>query len=255
VVEEHLRQAGPAGLRAADLRARVPFGPERLRDLLDELQRTQAVTAVDREWYVHREASDRLRSQTLGLLEDFHAQFPLRSGISREELRSRAGHAQEKVFAQLLTALEADGLVKSERDQVRLGSHAIQLSPEQQRVVDGLDTEFRRSAAAPPAPEEALGRFGVKGTERHELFQILVADGRLLRVKESLFFHAAALQEIRDKVVAHLREKKEIGPADVKDLLGVSRKYAIPLMEYFDSKGITVRQGERRVLRNPPPSG
>ena len=255
VVEEHLRQAGPAGLRAADLRARVPFGAERLRELLDELQRTQAVTAVDREWYVHREASDRLRSQTLGLLEDFHAQFPLRSGISREELRSRAGHAQEKVFAQLLAALEADGLVKSERDQVRLAAHAIRLSPEQQRVVDGLDTEFRRSAAAPPAPEEALGRFGVKGTERHELFQILVADGRLLRVKESLFFHAAALQEIRDKVVAHLREKKEIGPADVKDLLGVSRKYAIPLMEYFDSKGITVRQGERRVLRNPPPSG
>ena len=255
VVEEHLRQAGPAGLRAADLRARVPFGPERLRELLDELQRTQAVTAVDREWYVHREASDRLRSQTLKLLEDFHAQFPLRSGISREELRSRAGHAQEKVFAQLLAALEANGVVRSERDQVRLASHAIRLSPEQQRVVDGLDVEFRRSAAAPPAPEEALGRLGVKGTEKHALFQILVADGRLLRVKESLFFHTAALQEIRDKVVAHLREKKEIAPADVKDLLGVSRKYAIPLMEYFDSKGITVRQGERRVLRNPPPSG
>ena len=70
-------------------------------------------------------------------------------------------------------------------------------------------------------------------------------------VKESLFFHAAALGEIQDKVVIHLREKKEIGPADVKDLLGVSRKYAIPLMEYFDSQRVTVRQGERRVLRTP----
>jgi len=51
--------------------------------------------------------------------------------------------------------------------------------------------------------------------------------------------------------VAHLKEKKEIGPADVKDLLGVSRKYAIPLMEYLDSLRVTVRQGERRVLRSP----
>jgi selenocysteine-specific elongation factor len=255
VVEEHLRQAGAAGLRGADLRARVSFGPERLRGLLDELQQAQALTAVDREWYVHREASDRLRSQTLALLEAFHAQFPLRGGISREELRSRAGHAQEKIFGQLLGALEADGVVKSDRDQVRLASHEIRLTPEQRRIVEGLEADFLRAGAAPPGPEEALGRLGVKGTEKHELFQVLVADGRFLRVKEGLFFHAAALHEIRDKLVAHLKAKKEIGPADMKDLFGVSRKYAIPLMEYFDSRGVTVRQGERRVLRSSPPSG
>jgi selenocysteine-specific elongation factor len=251
VVEEHLRQAGAAGLRAADLRARTPFGPERLRTLLEELQKAEAVTAVDREWYVHREASDRLRSQTLALLEDFHSQNPLRGGISREELRSRAGHAQEKVFGQLLAVLESEDVVRSERDQVRLTSHAIRLTPEQQRVVEGLESMFRAAGAAPPGPEEALGRLGVQGTEKHELFQLLVADRRLLRVKESLFFHAAALGEIQEKVVAHLKEKKEIGPADVKDLLGVSRKYAIPLMEYLDSLRVTVRQGERRVLRSP----
>jgi len=251
VVEEHLRQAGAAGLRAADLRARTPFGPERLRALLEELQQSGAVTAVDREWYVHSEASNRLRSQTLAILEEFHSQNPLRAGISREELRSRAGHAQEKVFGQLLAALEAEGVVRSDRDQVRLQSHAIRLTPEQQRVVDGLEAAFRAAGAAPPSAEEALGRLGVKGTEKHELFQLLVADRRLLRVKESLFFHAAALGEIQDKVVAHLKEKREIGPADVKDLLGVSRKYAIPLMEYLDSQRVTVRQGERRVLRSP----
>jgi len=142
-------------------------------------------------------------------------------------------------------------VVRSERDQVRLASHAIRLTSEQQRVVEGLESAFLAAGAAPPSPEEALGRLGVKGTEKHELFQLLVADRRLVRVKESLFFHAAALGEIQDKVVAHLKEKKEIGPADVKDLLGVSRKYAIPLMEYLDSQRVTVRQGERRVLRSP----
>jgi len=187
----------------------------------------------------------------LAILEEFHSQNPLRGGISREELRSRAGHAQEKVFGQLLATLEAEGVVRSERDQVRLGSHVIRLTPEQQRVVEGLESAFRAAGAAPPSAEEALGRLGVKGTEKHELFQLLVADRRLLRVKESLFFHAAALGEIQDKVVAHLKERKEIGPADVKDLLGVSRKYAIPLMEYLDAQRVTVRQGERRVLRAP----
>jgi selenocysteine-specific elongation factor len=249
ILEEHLKQAGAAGARAADLRPRTPFGPERLRELLDELVKAGAIVPVDREWYLHREANERLRAQTLGLLEAFHADNPLRAGISREELRSRAGNAQERVFAQLLTSLEAEGVVRSEKDQVRLASHAIRLTPEQQRVVSGLDAEFVRAGAAPPSPEEALTRLGVKGTDRHELFQLLVAERRLVRVKESLYFHAEALEAIQDKLVTYLRQKKELGPAEMKDLLGVTRKYAIPLMEYFDGQRITVRQGERRVLR------
>ncbi|HEV8456942.1 MAG TPA: selenocysteine-specific translation elongation factor [Methylomirabilota bacterium] len=252
VLEEHLKQAGPAGARAADLRARTAFGPERLKTLLQELVQAGAIVAVDREWYLHRDANERLRSQTLALLGAFHAENPLRTGISREELRSRAGNAQERVFAQLLASLEAEGLVRSEKDQVRLASHEIRLSAEQERIVRGLEADFLKAGAAPPSPEEALARLGVRGTEKHELFQLLVSDRRLLRVKESLYFHAEALRAIQDKIVAHLREKKDIGPGDVKDLLGISRKYAIPLMEYFDAQRVTVRQGERRVLRGSP---
>src|SRR5262249_43760804 len=174
---------------------------------------------------------------------------PLRGGISREELRSRAGNAQERVFSQLLTRLEAEGVVRSERDQVRLAAHAIRLSAEQQRVVSGLDGEFLKAAAAPPSPEEALAKQGVKGTDRHELFQLLIADGRLVRVKESLYFHAEALAAIQAKLIACLKERKEIGPADVKDLLGVTRRSATPRMEYFDARRVPGRRGARRVLR------
>jgi selenocysteine-specific elongation factor len=249
VLEEHLKQTGAAGARAADLRTRTPFGPERLRELLDDLVKAGAIVAVDREWYLHREANDRLRAETLGVLEVFHAENPLRAGISREELRSRAGNAQERVFAQLLAGLEAEGVVRTDKDQVRLGSHSIRLTPEQQRVVSGLEADFLAAGAAPPGPEEALGKLGVKGNEKHELFQLLVAERRLVRARESLYFHADALAAIQDKLVACLKERKEIGPGDMKDLLGITRKYAIPLMEYFDSQRITVRQGERRVLR------
>ena len=76
-----------------------------------------------------------------------------------------------------------------------------------------------------------------------------MAERRLVRVKESLYFHAEALGVIQGKLVAYLQQKKEIGPGDMKDLLGITRKYAIPLMEYFDTQRITVRQGEHRVLR------
>jgi len=249
VLEEHVRHVGAAGVRLATLAGRVPFGPERLRGLLDALRPTGRVVAVDRDWFIHPDSFARLRTLVVDALAAFHRANPLKPGMSREELRGRAGGADERVFAFLLSSLVAGGAVKTERDKVRLASHEVRLSPEQQRVVDRLEEDFLRAEAAPPSAEEALGRAGLGGDEEHELFQVLVQAGKLVRVKESLFFHTRALDAIQTKLVALLRERKEIGPADIKDLLGISRKYAIPLLEFFDQRRVTARVGERRILR------
>ena len=250
VVEEHVRGAGVGGIRLPALVARVPFGPGRTRQLLETLAGGGRVRAVDRDWSLHADAVARLREQITAALMQFHRAQPLRGGMSREELRVRAANADERVFAHVLTALEADGLVRVDRDKVRLAAHELTLTPVQQTAVDRLEREFRDAAAAPPSAEEALGRAGLSGDEQHELFQLLLESRKLVRVKESLFFHAAALEEIQDKLVALLRDRKEIGPGDVKDLLGISRKFAIPLLEYFDARRVTTRVGERRVLRS-----
>ncbi|HET9491526.1 MAG TPA: selenocysteine-specific translation elongation factor [Methylomirabilota bacterium] len=249
VAEEHVRHVGTAGVRASALAGRAPFGPEQLRQILGRLEAERRVLAIERDWFIHPESYDRLRDLVVGALEQFHRANPLRSGMSREELRGRAGAPDERIFAHLLAALDAEGRVRTERDKVRLGSHVVRLSPDQQRSVDRIEQEFLKAEAAPPSPEEALGRAGLKGDEEHELFQLLVADRKLVRVKESLYFHASALDAIQDKVVSLLRERKEIAPGDIKDLLGISRKYAIPLLEHLDARRVTARVGEKRVLR------
>jgi selenocysteine-specific elongation factor len=249
VVEEHIRHAGGGGVRTGGLSGRVPFGPGRLRTLLEGLQGAERIVAIDRDWFVHPESLARLRELALAALEQFHRASPLRPGMSREELRGRAGAPDERVFAHLVAGLEAQGVVRTDRDKIRLASHDVRLSAEQQRTVDRLEQDFLGAAAAPPSPEEALGRAGLAGDEDHELFQVLVEARKLVRVKESLYFHAQALDAIQDKLVTMLRERKEIGPGDIKDLLGISRKYAIPLLEFFDSRRVTTRVGERRVLR------
>ena len=249
VVEEHVRGAGVAGIRLPALVARVPFGPGRTRQLLDALAAADRVTLVDRDWSLHADAVARLHSLITDALARFHQAQPLRGGMSREELRVRAANADERVFAHVLAALDAEGAVRVDRDKVRLASHELRLSAVQQTAVDRIEREFRDAAAAPPSPEEALSRAGLSGDEQHELFQLLLESRKLVRVKESLFFHSAALEAIQDKLVALLRERKEIGPGDIKDLLGISRKYAIPLLEYFDARRVTTRVGERRVLR------
>jgi len=249
VLEEHIRHVGSGGVRLAALSGRVPFGPERLRALLESLQAAGRVISVDRDWFIHPDSFARLRGLVVDELSAFHRANPLKPGMSREELRNRAGAADERVFAFLLSSLGAEGVVATERDKARLASHAVRLSPEQQRVVDALEAEFSRAEAAPPSAADALGRAGVAGDEEHELFQVLVQSGKLVRVKDSLFFHARALDSIQTKLVTFLRERKEIGPSDIKDLLGISRKYAIPLLEFFDQRRVTARVGERRILR------
>ena len=249
VVDEHVRHAGAGGVRLGALAARVPFGAVRGRALLEALVAGGRVVAVDREWFLHADAVARLRGLIVGALEQFHRTQPLRPGMSREELRGRAGGADERVFGHVLGTLGAEGVVGVDRDKVRLGSHEVRLSAEQQVAVDRVEREFRAAQASPPSAAEALGRAGLRGDEEHDLFQVLVESRRLVRVKESLFFHAEALDAIQGKLVALLRERKEIGPADIKDLLGISRKYAIPLLEFFDSRRVTTRVGERRVLR------
>ena len=253
VLEEHLRRLGPGGARTVELRARTPFGPEALRGLLADLTASGAALLVDREWYVHRAAAERLDAEARAALREFHAREPLRPGMSKEELRTRLGGLEERVFLYLLDRFAAAGTLVVERDKVRLRDHAVRLDPRQQALVDRLEAEFRAAGTAPPALEEAFVKLQLTREEGQGLVQVLVDRQRLVRIKEGLHFHAEPLAEVQRRVVAFLREHQAITPQEMKDLFGITRKHAIPLLEYLDAQRLTVRVGDRRVLREGAP--
>jgi len=249
VVEEHARRIGAGGARTADLRARTPYGPEALKRILAQLVARGRVLLVDREWYVHADAAERLRAEALEALAAFHAREPLKAGMSKEELRTRLGGLEERVFLHLLDRFATAGDIAVEKDKVRQSSHQVRLDARQHGLVARLEAEFRDAGAAPPSPEEAFAKLGMGRPDEQALLQLLVDDRRLVRVREGLYFHAEPLHEVEARVTAFLREKKEITPQDFKDLLGITRKYAIPLLEYLDAQRVTVRVGDKRVLR------
>lgn len=249
VVEEHLRRVGPGGARTADLRARTPFGPEALRGFLADLTALGRALLVDREWYVHVEAAERLAEATVAALGAFHAREPLKPGMSKEELRTRLGGVDERVFLHLLDRFGAAGTIAVEKDKVRLATHQIRLDAQQQALLARLEAEFREAGVAPPSVEEAFARLQMTRPGEQALLQVLLDERRLVRVREGLYMHAEPLRAAEARVAAFLRERKEITPKDIKDLLGISRKYAIPLLEYLDAQRLTVRVGDKRVLR------
>jgi selenocysteine-specific elongation factor len=255
IVEAHIERVGGGGVRTAELRARTAFGPERLPALLQDLVTRGRVFVVDREWYVHAEAAARLQREAETALATFHAREPLKPGMSKEELRTRLGGLEERVFLALLERFAAAGVLVVERDKVRHAGHAVRLTPAQQATFDRIEAEFRSAGVAPPTLEEAFVKVGVSGASAQAIAQLLVEGRRLVRIREGLYFHAEPLQGAVSQVVAFLRERQAITPQEIKDLLGISRKYAIPLLEWLDTQRLTVRVGDKRVLREGASTG
>src|SRR5262249_23618758 len=151
VIEEHVLRVGAGGGRTAGPPAPTSFGPGALRAARADLTARGRVLLVDREWYVHADAAERLREEAVGALRTFHAREPLKPGMSKEELRTRLGGLDERVFFPLLDRFAAAGAVAVEKDKVRLAEHQVRLDPQQQAFLDRLEAEFREAGVAPPS--------------------------------------------------------------------------------------------------------
>jgi selenocysteine-specific elongation factor len=175
-------------------------------------------------------------------LEEHHRRYPLRSGMPREELKSRL-NLPSRVFNVVLAHASRHNSLVEEGSAVRLPHHQIRFSTEQQRGIDQLLAEFTRNPYATPSVVECEAALGP------ELLNVLVEEGRLVRVSDSVLFLRDTYEEMVARVVVHIQAEGSITVAQVRDLFQASRKYALALMEHLDERRITRRVGDTRVLR------
>jgi selenocysteine-specific elongation factor len=188
-------------------------------------------------------------------LDQYHRQYPLRPGVPREELRSRLfARLPARAFASLLEYWQGVGLLKDEGSYVARLGFTPTPTPDQERALQALRAAFREGGWQPPPPEEVYRQLGLTAEEGQELLRYLVQREELVRVAEGLYFSREAVAEARERITALIREKGPVELAAIRDLLGSSRKYVVPLMEYFDQVHLTKRVGDKRVLYAEKPS-
>lgn len=247
-----LRQAGYRGLTQPELFGRSALGPRVLTRALELLGARGGALLIDRErrLYLSGEVFEALQGRALALLAAFHEREPLREGLSREELRQRLSSALDaRAFQRVSQALVESGRVELERDVVRLKGRGRTLTLGDTAARARLAAELSAAALAPPSLPELEQKLQLPASRLRELLGVMVVEGAAVRVSEGLWFAAGALASLRERLVAHLREKKEITTQDFKEMVGQSRKFVIPLSEYFDREKVTLRVGEKRVLR------
>jgi selenocysteine-specific elongation factor len=248
----YLEEAGAAGRSREELTALLPWDAAELAALLASLGKQGQIIKYDqeKERYILTATARELDQQIKGLLSAYHHKNPLKPGLSKEELRRQLPEQMEvRLFNQLLGELGQKKQIVVEKDLVRLAGHQVTLAGDQEEHVHRLAALYQRGRLSPPTLKEAAAAIDVVPEKLKQLLTVLVNQGRLVKVKEDLYFHREAIDQLKGQLVDFLKQNKEISVVQFKDLTQTSRKFTIPLLEYFDTTRTTVRVGETRRLR------
>lgn len=234
-------EAGGHGVSESTLPVRLGVPPSRAREL--SLQVPTIARVGDRLYASAFLEGARMR--LLELVRAHHEQRPLDSGAPRQEIRSRVG-VDAPVFDHLVNGLASERRLESSGAELRISGWAPGLSDRQRKLTNELVSALDAAGHEPPSVSELVEQFG---PETPALLRHLEREGRLVQVEEGRYYTPAAVSELLRRLEGGMAGKGELAPTDLRELLGFSRKYLIPFLEYCDRRGYTARQGSGRIWR------
>lgn len=240
------------GVDLAKLMARTGWLKADILEIANKLVAAQRICLVSGEPLILTSPSrmeDLLRAIEAEM-DQFHAKNPLLPGIARQDLRGRiSGKAVPEIFRAALDKLVERGKIVLSGDIVQRANRQIVLTPEETKAKEQIAREFERAGLTAPAVTEVLKGVRVDPERARKLLQLLVREKTLVKITEDLLLHRTALEHLHALLAGYKKQRGPKLPIPVfKELAGVSRKYAIPLLEYLDREGLTRRAGDERVI-------
>ena len=201
-------------------------------------------------WQLHPEwehAALAAAKSLLAELEKFHKGNPLVGGIAKETLREKL-ELGEAVFSFLLTQLAAGKKIEIHGEQLRLAGRGVSMSADEERARKTIEQAFSSAGLKVPLLKDVLGSLTIDRTRSHKIVTLLLREGVLVKLGDELVFHRAALEQLRRVLAAEKSKTPKMDVGRFKDLIGVTRKHAIPLLEYLDRERVTRRVGDVREI-------
>ncbi len=195
-------------------------------------------------WYVDRAWFQSIRDRLVKEIRTFHAKHPLLPGVPKQELRSGTLPDAPGFLIDALLADARDVVV--EGDTVRLRSHRVVLKEEEEQARNIIERSFEQAGLSTPPVADVLAASGIEQARARRLLEILLKDRRLVRVSDDLVFHQSAIESLRGMLAERRRTRFNV--TAFKEWTGVSRKYAIPLLEFLDREHVTRREGDERLV-------
>jgi len=249
----HLEEAGPAGLTGAELAVQMGTFGKKLKKILDGPISARKVLVVDsdKQWLLSAEIVGSLQDWLCDAVARYHQDNPLKPGMPREELRSQLAQVKsQKLFQFMVNDLVKRERLEQDESVLRVPGHKVSLAEDSGKLRGEMETFYLETGLTVPTIKELYARFNASPPELiRQILEVMVGDGVLVKVKEDLYFHSDSLAGLKDNLVSRIKEQGEIDAQGFKDLTGLSRKFSIPLLEYFDRCKVTLRIGDKRILR------
>lgn len=252
VITYHVKESGTSGTRPGELRLRTNLSEKKLKQHLQSLLSQKIISQVDREnpRFIHGSIFDSLSRKTIEILENYHRSHPLKAGMSRQGLLSKlSASLDSRLFNLVIQDLAKSNRVVQDKEVIRLSEHKVALEADQVDVRHKIEQAYLQSGLEPPYFRDLMASLGQNSARTKDLLTLLLEEGTLIKVKEDLFFHKSVIDDLKKGLVSYLKANGEITTPQFKEMTGVSRKYTIPLIEFFDTSKVTIRIGDIRRLR------
>ncbi len=241
-----------SGLTLSEIVARMGWTEDEVREAAKKAAAGGSVRIVSEEPLVLVAAKvfEETREKITALVESFRKENPLQAGMARQALRAALGRrVRTETVRAALADLTAQKKLEVHGEIVKPAGSEVTLLPEETRAKEQIAKAFGAAGLAVPAVKEVLGSLSVEPRRAEKLLRILLQERQLVRVSPELIFHSAALRQLREQLTTYKKGKGErISVPVFKELAGISRKYAIPLLEYLDRERVTRRAGDERVI-------
>jgi selenocysteine-specific elongation factor len=250
-LRQHIHHSGMGGIALEELLNRVEMPPSDVQSIIRQMEGKGDLLFIDSEKLkvIAKGPYQELRGMALAQLGEFHRRFPMKFGLSKEELRTKLPPEVDiKLFQILINELIQSKEVVLEKDKMRLSGHHIS-SVDEKGLARRVEAAVLRGGLQPPSPKELSEEWSESEGEVRAIFEHLVHEGVLVRIKSEIYFHHVSFERLREELVTYLRSHQEITTPQFKEMTKASRKFAIPLIEYFDQIKLTLRLGDKRVLR------
>jgi selenocysteine-specific elongation factor len=249
-----LETAEERGATLRDLQARTGWRVGIVKRAIAENVERKAIIEAE-SYYIARTPFENLKTKTLAEIENHHRREPLAKGILRETLREKIfANLAPEIFKTTVAILERENKIAAETDTVRLAAHNLELSGEEKFLHDNLRKIYQTAKLEVPKLEDALtdALSGTKSNAAHarKIFQLLINSGEVVKISDEFYFARTEIDNLIVKIREHASGSADrlIDVPTFKTIAGISRKYAIPLLEFFDRERITRRAGDKRLI-------
>jgi selenocysteine-specific elongation factor len=240
------------GLGHEEIVARTAWSEKEIGDAIERVSRSGLSRTVSTEplVLVAGKLFEEVQKKIVEKVAKFQKENPLLPGIAREELRASLGRrVRTETFRAALENLAVQKKLDAQGELVKKTGSEIALQPEEQKAKEQIEAAFASAGLSAPSVKEVLAKLSVEAKRAEKLLHILLREKNLVRVTAELIFHREALAQLKEQLSAYKKSKGDrISVPVFKDLTGITRKYAIPLLEYLDRERVTRRAGDERVI-------